>query len=346
MVSSGGQSINDVTLNGRRGSVPFASPACGAAMVEVRLVSIIVCAYNAGPFLVPSIRSALEQTYTNLEILVVDDGSTDGSVDDAKRTFSDPRIRWFRQENSGKPVALNRALDEARGEFCAIQDADDLSKPRRIKLLLDYMDKSPEVAAVYSGHDLIIGSHVVAPTFRAKSPTACCKDIDALRMPAHDPTAMYRMSMVGGMRYSPDLPVVEGYDFILRVGEKWPMAVVGECLYSYRVHETSVTRADPARRRRLVLEVHRRAHERRSLPYREPQHESTISRSVEADNNLAAHFIQSVLDQRDAGYPLRGLTTGLRCSCLNPMVPHYHKALAYALVPQWVIRRIRRRHGT
>jgi glycosyltransferase involved in cell wall biosynthesis len=314
------------------------------------LVSIVICAFNAGRYLEPSIRSAVAQTYAAIEVVVIDDGSADGSVDAAKRVVKDPRVLWLRQENLGKPAALNHALRELRGEFYALQDADDLSSPCRIETLVGCMRENPDVASVYSGHELIIGDQRVAPTFRPKGRTACRADIDAMRMPGHDPTGMYRMSMVGGIRYSEDLPVVEGYDYTLRVGERWPMLVVGECLYSYRSHDASITRSDPGRRTRLVEEVRRRAFERRGLPFEAvPPGWAGSNGHVHDDNNLAAQFIESVLDQRDAGRRVSAVLTGLQCSLLHVMDPHYHKALAYAIMPRqivgWVRQRRVRHHG-
>jgi len=308
------------------------------------LVSIVVCAFNAGRYLEPSIGSALAQTYAHIEVLVIDDGSTDGSVEAAKRAVKDRRLRWRHQENRGKPAALNHALRELRGEFYALQDADDLSSPLRIETLVRCLRWNPDVAAVYSGHELIIGDQRLAPTFRSKGRAACRRDIDALRMPGHDPTGMYRIAMVGGMRYSEDLPVVEGYDYVLRVGERWPMMVVGECLYSYRSHEASITRSDPARRARLVQEVRRRAYERRGIPFKPvPIDRAGPNGHGYDDNNLAAQFIESVLDQRDAGRRIPALLTGLQCSRLHSMDPHYHKALAYALMPRQLVGWVRQR---
>src|SRR5690606_25195403 len=116
-------------------------------------------------------------------------------------------------------------------------------------------------------HDLILNERHIAPTFREKSIEACRKDIDNMAMPAHHPTAMYRMSAVSQMTYDVSLPIVEGYDYILRVGEMHPLKVIGKCLYSYRVHANSVTRQDPTRRDTLVAEAQRKACLRRGLNY-------------------------------------------------------------------------------
>jgi glycosyltransferase involved in cell wall biosynthesis len=309
------------------------------------LVSILVCSWNAGEFLVPALRSALGQTYAHLEVLVVDDGSTDGSVEAAKTTLCDDRIRWFRQENAGKPVALNLALRELKGDYYALQDADDLSYPMRIDRLVKAMEARPEVAAVYSGHDLIIEGRHVSPRFRAKGVESCRADVERMVMPAHDPTGMYRVSMVQGIAYDPVLRVGQGYDYMLRVGERWPMLVLGECLYSYRVSRGSVTRSDPQRRQQHVYEVLRRACKRRGVSYdRRPamRRRASISRRRAQDNNLAAHFIDSVLDQRQVGRVVGAVRTGLQCSRLHPLDLHYYKALIYAISPWWLIACLRR----
>jgi glycosyltransferase involved in cell wall biosynthesis len=296
-----------------------------------------MAAYNPGRFLQPAIESVVAQSYPDWELLVIDDGSTDGSVEAARETLDDSRIRWFRQENSGKPVALNRALKELRGEFYAIHDADDLSYPQRIEAQVRCMQENADVAAVFSGHEIILNGRQMAPRARAKSRKECQADINRFRMPAHDPTAMYRMAAVREYRYEESLPVVEGYDYILRVGEQWPMLVLGECLYGYRVHPESITRADPARREKLVQEVHRRGCERRGI---DPNRFQADTR-VRADNNLPVDFMESVVDLRAGGCYLQALRTGLACVRIRPTDAHYYKALLFAILPSGLRRRLR-----
>lgn len=300
------------------------------------LVSIVICSYNAGKYLVPSLRSAVDQTHRSIEILVVDDGSTDGSVDRAMEVVADPRIRWIRQKNTGKPRALNRALAELKGEFYAIQDADDLSHPRRIERLLEAFQQDPALAAVFSGHDLIIGDRHMAPKMREKSPEQCAADIEAMRMPAHDPTAMYRVALVKDEKYDAQLLLGEGLDYILRIGERRPMRVVGEPLYSYRVHPNQITRQIPSTRDALVEQVLRRARQRRGLPEVDAL---PPRRAPRDDNNLAASFIDSVLDQIAAGYRGGAVKTALACIGLRPGDPQYWKAAVYAVSPRSVLAR-------
>jgi hypothetical protein len=110
-----------------------------------------------------------------------------------------------------------------------------------------------------------------------------------------------------------------------------------------------VTKRDPDRRDRLVQEVLRRARARRGagLPAAAVRPISAKPRGHRrSDNNLAADFMESVLDQRRAGRRLAAVRTGLQCARLHPLDPHYHKALVYSIAPQRVLRRLRRTAAT
>jgi glycosyltransferase involved in cell wall biosynthesis len=312
---------------------------------EMPLVTVILCVYNAGEYLRPSLSSIIEQTYRNLDILVVDDGSTDGCIDSVRDLLADYRIRLFRQENSTKPVALNRALEHARGTFYAIHDADDVSHPARIERQLRALLDRPTVAAVFCGNELIIEGKRLAPVFTSKNEVDCKHEIDNFRMPAHDPTVMFRMSLVGDLQYDPSMQMMETFDYILRVGEQHPILVLGECLYSYRILTSSVTRRDPMKREHSVTEALRSAYIRRGMEYDRvlPRRPSKRSKNSIMDNNLAAHFMTSVLDQRAVGNRWGALKTAWECARLHPSDLHYYKAMVYAVAPDKVISFIRRR---
>src|SRR5688572_13130617 len=178
-----------------------------ACIDQQPLVSVIVCAYNAGAYLVEALESLVGQTYRNIEILVVDDGSTDGSVADATTRVTDERVRVIEQANGGRAAALNRALGEMRGEFYTTLDADDRCAPQRIERQVRWMLVHPQLACVFCGYDLILRKRRKAPLFQARSVEECRGLIERFRMPGHDPTAMYRMSMVREMRYDESLRI-------------------------------------------------------------------------------------------------------------------------------------------
>ncbi len=306
------------------------------------LVTVVICVYNAGSYLRPAVESVLDQTYRNLEILIIDDGSTDGCMDTIA-DLDDPRMRRFAQPNAGKPAALNRAIELARGAYFILNDADDLSHPRRIERMVAAMEAEPALGAVFSGYELLIDDRRVAPRFAAKDADACRRDIEAFRMPSHDPTAMFRMSAIRDLRYAPDLKLGEGLDFILQVGERHPLRVLGECLYSYRVHPASLTAVAEDEKLAYARRVVQRARQRRGLTGEGPAavpDERSHRRSRR--QTLVAHFMESVLDQRAAGQLGSAIRTGCECIRLAPWNPYYYRALVYAVVPQVLVRTYRK----
>ena len=118
--------------------------------MKQQLVSVIVPAYNAEPFLARTLRSALGQTYVALEIIVIDDGSTDSTAAVA-RAFAqgDKRVRVISVPNGGVAKARNIGISEAAGEIVAFLDADDLWHPTKLEHQMAAMDEMKDCAAVY-----------------------------------------------------------------------------------------------------------------------------------------------------------------------------------------------------
>ena len=305
------------------------------------LVSILIPVYNAGEYLRPSVQSILSQTYSNLEVLIIDDGSTDGCMDSIA-DLNDSRIRIISQNNSGKAVALNRALEELSGIFYAIQDADDISYPHRIERQVEFMLGNLELAAVFTGHDIIFGRQRIAPTFSGKSIDECRHGIEQFRMPTHDATSMFRVPLVRKFRYEPALQYGEGLDYILRVGEHHPMLVLAECLYSYRFHFGSLMTKNVLQRKQMIRNVLERACERRGLNPGDclSVNSERISRfrHREMETHIVPHFMESVLDLRRAHRNTEALKTAFACLRLHPCDPYNYKPLAYFLAPLALIK--------
>lgn len=112
------------------------------------LVSVIIPVYNVLPYLREALDSVINQTYKNLEILVVDDGSTDGSGEVCDEYLSDPRVIVIHQENKGLSGARNTALDRMTGEYVAFLDSDDAYMPEMIEKMLDAIVQNCADAAI------------------------------------------------------------------------------------------------------------------------------------------------------------------------------------------------------
>lgn len=106
------------------------------------VVSILIPAHDAELWIAETLQSALGQTHTDLGVIVVDDGSSDGTLD-VVRSVADDRLRLIQQENKGACAARNRALAEAGGDFIQYLDADDLLPPEEIELQLERFAYEP-----------------------------------------------------------------------------------------------------------------------------------------------------------------------------------------------------------
>lgn len=106
-------------------------------------VSVIVPLYNKRRYVARAVQSALQQTVRELELIVVDDGSTDGSIEELARFRGDQRLRIVRQDNAGVSAARNRGVREARAELCAFLDADDIFLPQHLEGLAELARRYP-----------------------------------------------------------------------------------------------------------------------------------------------------------------------------------------------------------
>lgn len=118
-----------------------------APAADQPLVSIIIPCYNTGRYLATAIRSALRQTNANVEVVVIDDGSTDNSAEVAK-SFKDERVRYIHQDNQGLSAARNSGMREALGAFFCFLDADDWLMPEKSETQVAYMQQHPDVGLV------------------------------------------------------------------------------------------------------------------------------------------------------------------------------------------------------
>ncbi len=120
------------------------------------LVSVIVPTFNRADLLPQCLASALNQTHANLEVIVVDDGSTDATAD-VVTSFQnrDSRIKFYQQENAGVAVARNAGMQRANGEFLAFLDSDDLWEPWKISLQLACLSAAPDAGMIWTNMDAV-----------------------------------------------------------------------------------------------------------------------------------------------------------------------------------------------
>ena len=204
-------------------------------------VTVLLPVYNCRRYLLAALRSILRQDYGDFELLVINDGSTDGS-DALARSIDDPRIRVIDQPHGGIVSALTRGLAEARAELVARMDGDDIALPQRLGLQVSFMREHPRVH--------LLGSRFVYMDARGRllfSPEWPSEDSEIRRfLPVFNcfthPTVMFRRQSalaVGG--YRRELEYQEDYDLWLRMIERFEAAQLPEVLLYYRLSSDSVS---------------------------------------------------------------------------------------------------------
>lgn len=210
-------------------------------------VSIVMPCYNQAQYLAASIDSILGQTVADWELIVVDDGSTDGSMAALTR-FTDPRIQVIGQANQERAQARNRALREARGEFVAFLDADDLWTPEYLEKQLANFDAQPELGLsrtfAYSidasGHILGLVGHDTPATCSPREFLAALLVANRIVNPA---TVMVRAACLDTVGvFDPATIPAEDWDLWIRIGLRYPMGTMPEPLAYYRHHDSYMPR--------------------------------------------------------------------------------------------------------
>lgn len=129
------------------------------------MFSVIIPAYNAEKFIMNSIQSVLNQTYEGFELIVVDDGSKDGTKGVIER-FKDDRLRYVYQENAGVSAARNRGILESKYEFICFLDADDEWRPEHLSVMSGLISKYPKCGMYISGYDIRLNNGELIPKSR------------------------------------------------------------------------------------------------------------------------------------------------------------------------------------
>ncbi|WP_419737140.1 glycosyltransferase family 2 protein [Pseudomonas sp. COR18] len=217
---------------------------------EKPLISVVLPVYNGESFLVEAVDSILAQSVTDFELIVMDDGSSDGSLEILRKyEQKDPRVRVFTQKNQGLTSTLNRALELAEGKWIARMDQDDIALPFRFERQLDYL--------AHSKADLV-GSWVKRFGSSDQRTVRLPESEAAIRMemlfgsPFAHPTVMMSAELARQLRYDTTCDKAEDYDLWVRAAiAGWRMANVPEVLLLYRVHPAQISTA--ASNRQMLL---------------------------------------------------------------------------------------------
>lgn len=202
-----------------------------------RRVSVVMPAYNAERFVAEAIESVLAQTHQDLELIVVDDGSTDRTA--AVVASFGARVRCVRQQNARQAAARNRGVREATGDYLAFIDADDLWRPEKLAKQLRVLEADPSLGFVYCNVDHVdedgrfVCPRPGAVKGRALEPILMGEPIGGL---CGSTLLISRARFAEIGPFDVDLPPCEDTDFWVRVAARYPLDYVDEALVRHRLH--------------------------------------------------------------------------------------------------------------
>ena len=208
-------------------------------MTDQPLISVLLPVYNAELFIEEALQSVLSQTYTNFECIIIDDASTDKSVEIIK-SFNDNRIILIEKEqNTGYTKNLNYGITVAKGKYIARMDADDISLPTRFEKQINQFESNPSLVVCGTIFQIIDSDKIIYnPETHDAIKLAMLKD-----SAIGHPTAMIKSSVLknNSINYDPTYEPAEDYNLWVKLLAHGEFYNIQEVLFLYRVHENQVS---------------------------------------------------------------------------------------------------------
>ena len=296
-------------------------------------VSVVIPTYNNAGTLAQAIQSVLAQTYGEIDVVVVDDGSTDGTPE-VMREF--PGVRYLRQANGGLPAARNAGIAATRGELIAFLDSDDWWEPEKIAAQVERLRATPEVGLVYTDLRVIYDDGRVLESFLASRPLAGDGLVfdrlvqSGFILPS---TVLLRREVLEQVgTFDESMRSHEDIELWLRVTRRWPVALVREALTNRRQGTGNMT-ANPYLRAEYSVRLCEKVLGHGGLS---AEQERAVRRSLHERLFERAYYFLSVGEGAQARADLRRLL-GMG---FKPKACAY---LVASLLPPGALRALRRR---
>ncbi|MCR4990913.1 MAG: glycosyltransferase [Lachnospiraceae bacterium] len=249
------------------------------------LISVIMSVYNEEAFIYDAIKSILDQTENDFEFLIVDDCSTDKTVEIIE-SFKDERIRLIRNdENLGLTKNLNKALKLAKGKFIARMDGDDISLPDRFKIQTKFLNDHPDVMLI-SCNTSTFGEQILVSDIEGTPEELACTML--LRPVLAHPGFMFRRELYSahGFTYDEHFRSAQDYDLASRVIKQFKIGVTPEVLLLYRNHRGQVSQNPSMKQTGFADEVRKRMLEDIGVRLSESEYNSYRKWAMESDADI------------------------------------------------------------
>ena len=219
-------------------------------MEEKELVSVVIPSYNRAHCLEEAARSVLAQTYKNLELIIVDDGSTDDTPAVAQRLCQDARVRYIRQENAGACAARNHGVALAKGTYIAFHDSDDTWHPDKLEKQLQAMQAyHPDIVICQMNQNRADGTVTVYPK-RIRAGFVSSRD-DLFGIGTQ--TILARREVLAAVPFRPEMPRYQDLEWIYRALQQFTLYCVAEPLVEYTIGADSISKSSERMYQALVL---------------------------------------------------------------------------------------------
>jgi glycosyltransferase involved in cell wall biosynthesis len=213
--------------------------------MNIPKISVVTSVFNGGAFLRHAVESILDQSLTDFEFIIIDDGSSDTSpsiLDSYQR--QDPRVRVYHQENKGLVESLNRGCGLALGKYIARMDADDIAVRERLSWQIDFMEEHPDVAVLGGAVEFIDQKGKVLKVARHPLHNREIQRVMLDQSVMWHPTVLIRKSAFIEARGYRHIKHAEDYDLWLRIAEHAQLANLPEVLLKYRIHPDQISVAN------------------------------------------------------------------------------------------------------
>ncbi|WDI43869.1 glycosyltransferase family 2 protein [Bremerella sp. P1] len=308
-------------------------------MSQAPEVSVIIPVYNAMPYLERTLESVLDQTLCRIEVICVDDGSTDNSLQILKKIQeSDERVIVLSQPNAGVSTARNRAIELANAKFIATLDADDYCPRHRLETQVAFLETHPDCVAVSGFAELVDENEesiavIATPTSHA--------DLDARAFQVGECAMCHAATMfrttalrdLGG--YRDKYTYVEDYDLFFRLAEIGQLACIPDVLYYYRQLPQSICRTKKQEQRRLVVECIRETCERRGIDFDE---KTSPPELIPYEISTSRHYVNVAVQSILGGNPKTARANAFTALQHQPWHPFPWAAYALSFMPSSVTR--------
>ena len=254
-------------------------------MTESPKISVVIPVYNREKYVQSAVDSILSQTFSDFELLVIDDGSTDGSIA-VVQSYSDPRIRFVRNNtNLGVSATRDKGIQLARGEYLAFLDSDDCAYPDRLRKQTAFLDNHPDYAAVGSWSEWM--SEEGHSSGRIKRKPTSSDEIAAWRLfqqGIENSTSMARTDVLRAYRYQEEFDICEDFELWARIAADHKLATLPEVLVRRRMHAGQLTQEKAAHTQERRLAIYAAQLQLLGVPF--------------SDTDLKCHFLLRSMRKR------------------------------------------------